>query len=461
MTARVLVVDDQPANVALLEAYLTSEYYEVLTARDGEEALKLARAERPDIILLDIMMPGIDGYEVCRRVKSDPVLATIPIIMVSALSDKADLVRGLEVGAEDFLTKPVDYTILSARVRSLVRLKMTQDEWRLKGETSDQLGLAEMPDDKDLEKGGKIFLVEQPGPAAERLKQNLNEAGYECTLAPEPAKAAELAGEGAFDLVVISLALSGIDALRMCSSMRTQPSTRQMPLLLIVDEERTVPLARGLEIGVNDYLVRPVHKAELLARVRSQIRRKRFQDRLRDFYRKSVTLSATDALTGLHNRRFLDAHLDATLRRAAEDDKPTTFVMIDIDHFKSVNDTYGHAVGDEVLKAVGERMQRSLRGSDTLSRMGGEEFGAILNNADSSSSLPVAERLRQIVSATPIKISHEKGEVTVTVSLGMATAKPGELGVLELVRRADDALYASKRSGRNKVTVAGQRVAAA
>ena len=144
MTARILVVDDVEPNVRLLEAKLTLEYYEVLTAHDGLTALEIASAERPDIILLDVMMPGMDGFETCRRLKSDPATSHIPVVMVTALDHVSDRIRGLEAGADDFLTKPVNDLQLMTRVRSLVRLKMLTDELRLRASTTRNIGIEEL-----------------------------------------------------------------------------------------------------------------------------------------------------------------------------------------------------------------------------------------------------------------------------------------------------------------------------
>ncbi|MGH6980414.1 MAG: response regulator, partial [Stellaceae bacterium] len=137
MSARILVVDDVTVNVRLLEAKLASEYFNVLTAFNGEKALEIAKAERPDLVLLDVMMPGMDGFEVCKRLKADPVTAEIPVVMVTALSDVSDRVKGLEAGADDFLTKPVNDVALFARVRSLVRLRRMMEEWHHREEVYD------------------------------------------------------------------------------------------------------------------------------------------------------------------------------------------------------------------------------------------------------------------------------------------------------------------------------------
>src|SRR6202162_5746689 len=141
MTARILIVDDVPANTRLLEARLSAEYYQVASAKDGFEALRMAIQWQPDLILLDVMMPGMDGFECCRRLKEDPTTLHIPVVMITALGEPAERLRGLEAGADDFLTKPVEYEALMARVRSLVRLKRLLDEWRARAETARAMGL--------------------------------------------------------------------------------------------------------------------------------------------------------------------------------------------------------------------------------------------------------------------------------------------------------------------------------
>src|SRR5947209_19403838 len=143
MTARVLVVDDIPSNIKLLEARLAAEYFEVVSASNGQDALARIAEQEPDIVLLDVMMPGMDGFEVCRRIKNNPKTAHIPVVMVTALDQTSDRVAGLDAGADDFLTKPVDDAALFARVRSLVRLKIMTDELRMREATGSGIGLGD------------------------------------------------------------------------------------------------------------------------------------------------------------------------------------------------------------------------------------------------------------------------------------------------------------------------------
>jgi two-component system cell cycle response regulator len=453
MSARVLVVDDVLPNVKLLAAKLTREYFNVLTAFNGPDALEMVRKESPDIVLLDVMMPGMDGFEVCEKIRSDPATMHIPVVMVTALSDIADRVRGLEAGADDFLTKPVNDIALFARVRSLVRLKMMMDEWRLRESTSGQFGVIERSGTMLSEsfERANVLVLEDSALDLEKVTETLERDHNTVMAADTCAKALERALGTQLDLVVVSLTLLNEDGLRLCSQLRSHERTRQVPILLMVDDGDLGQVAKGLELGANDYVVKPVDRNELLARARTQIRRKRYQERLRSNYEQSLSMALTDSLTGVFNRRYVNAHLPRLLERAIDSHKPVSVLMFDIDHFKVVNDSYGHTIGDEVLREVSARASRNLRTFDLVARLGGEEFIVILPDTDGEAALIVAERLRSRIADAPFAVSADRGEINVTVSIGISIG--GRLGDTAegLIRRADEALYEAKRSGRNCV----------
>ena len=453
MTARILVVDDIPANVRLLEAKLTAEYFEVLTANDGFSALEAAQAQAPDLILLDVMMPGMDGFEVAKRLKTDTKTRHIPIVMITALTDTADRVRGLEAGADDFLSKPVNDIALFARVRSLTRLKVMMDELRVRHATTGQLDITdETPlDTEDDARNGRILLVESEELLAEKLTEYLSAAGHDISRATGAAEALERSREQDLDLIIVSLHLAGEDGLRLCSQYRSQDETRHVPILLTLDEGDLEQLAKGLDLGVTDYLIRPIDQNELLARTRTQIRRRRYHDKLHEMLDKSVSLAYTDALTGVYNRRYMNAHLDRKIMEISDTQKPVSVLIFDIDHFKRVNDTYGHAAGDEVLKTVAERVGGGIRDFDLLARYGGEEFVVIMPSTPADLAAMVAERLRQRLAAQPFEVSGGDPPLPVTASLGVATTTDPMETAQNLLGRADAALYAAKNAGRNRV----------
>ena len=453
MTARILVVDDIPANVRLLEAKLMAEYFEVLTASDGPSALEVANAQAPDLILLDVMMPGMDGFEVAERLKADPKTRHIPIVMVTALTDTADRVRGLEAGADDFLSKPVNDIALFARVRSLARLKVMMDELRVRHATTGEMDIVgEVPQDAEEDAAnGQILLVESEDLLARRLTEFLTEAGHRIRRVTHSAEALELGREPGLDLIMVSLSLAGEDGLRLCSQFRSQEETRHIPILLILDENDLVRLAKGLDIGVTDYLIRPIDHNELLARTRTQVRRRRYHDKLHQMLDNSVSLAYTDALTGIYNRRYMDAHLDRKILEIADTQKPVSVMMLDIDHFKLVNDTYGHASGDEVLKAMAQRISGGIRDFDLLARYGGEEFVVIMPSTPADISVIVAERLCRIIEGAPFEITGNQTPIIITASIGVATTTDPTETAEALMRRADTALYQAKNGGRNQV----------
>jgi two-component system cell cycle response regulator len=452
MTARVLVVDDIPANVKLLEAKLGAEYFDVVTAGSGPEALRKVEEEKPDIVLLDVMMPGMDGFEVCQRIKQNPATAHLPVIMVTALDQVSDRVQGLESGADDFLTKPVNDVALFARVRSLVRLKTMVDELRLRQATGESMGLGDGSENAFLENPGRgrILVVEDREQSALRLAETLSR-DHDVEVVGDVNEALIRAKGGDYDLVIASLSLDRQDGLRFCATLRSLDNTRQTPLLVIVDEGDMKRLVRALDIGVNDYLMRPVERSELVARVRTQLRRKRYADRLRHSLQLSLEMAITDQLTGLFNRRYMSRHLNTLLSNSTATSKPVSFLILDIDFFKKVNDTYGHDVGDEVLREFGNRVSHNVRGIDLACRYGGEEFVVVMPDTDMTFAYMVAERLRQSVADIPFKISVPPGQITVTISIGV-TASEGPHDTAEaLLRRADQALYRAKRDGRNRV----------
>lgn len=456
MTALVLVVDDVPANVKLLEAKLTGEYYDVITARDGHECLEKAKKQKPDLILLDVMMPGIDGFETCKLIKEDAEISHIPVVMVTALSDKADRLRGLEAGADDFLTKPINDTALIARVKSLVRIKVLLDELRLRDQTGAQMGVrndAGKSFTSDVS-GASILVVDDDIVQLKRVTDALAGA-YKVTAVNAPETAQATPEIGNYDLILISTQLSEMDGLRLASHFKSQEDTRHIPILIMVDEDDKRAMLKGLEMGINDYLMMPVDLSEMTARVKTQIRRKKYQEALKANYQQSISMAITDALTGLYNRHYLNTHLENTVRNALANSKPLSLMIMDMDHFKSVNDTYGHDVGDQVLKQLADIIVKTTRSADLVARFGGEEFVVLMPETDEKEARDAAERLRKRVESTPFIITHEVGQITKTLSIGVSYLDFMGDSCEALLKRADEALYRAKNGGRNRVEMAG------
>jgi len=455
MTAQILVVDDVPANVKLLEAKLASEYYSVITAKDGFEAIEQSKAHKPDLILLDVMMPGMDGFETCRKLKEDPELSHIPVVMVTALSEKADRLKGLESGADDFITKPINDVTLFARVRSLVRIKVLLDELRLRDRTSLQMGVRADVDNTFISdvSGARVLLVDDDTVLGKQIVAKLSET-YVVEWLQESATAVQGAVAGNFDAILISTMLTDMDGLRLASQIKGQEETRNVPIMVFVDEDDTATMLKALEMGFNDYLTIPLEKNEMTVRVRTQIRRKKYQEALKSNYQQSVSMAVTDALTGLYNRHYLNTHLDNMVRQAIKNGKNLALMIMDMDHFKMVNDTYGHDVGDLVLKQFSTIIVQAARSTDLVARFGGEEFVILMPESDPQAAFSAASRMRAIIESTPFTINADGSTIPRTVSIGVASLYAENDSSEALLKRADEALYLAKNSGRNQVKAA-------
>ena len=451
MTARILIVDDVPANTRLLEAKLSAEYYQARSAKDGFEALALAKSWQPDLILLDVMMPGMDGYECCRKLKEDPDTLHVPVVMITALGDPGERVRGLEAGADDFLTKPVEYDTLIARIRSLVRLKRMLDEWRARGDTARALGLTGDTGPEPSIAGARALVIDDWDLGAQSMQDALAREGVVPGRARTEAEALTLSRAIAFDLILLSLALSDEDPLKLVSSLRAADATRDVPMLLVAESDERERLLRGFELGANDWLLLPLDENELRARARNQIRRKFYQDRLRSDLGTALEMALTDPLTGLYNQRYLMRHLRGLL--SGPHAPELALLMIDVDHFKVVNDDYGHAVGDQALRKIAETLRANTRVFDSVARYGGEEFVVVMPATAADDGMKAAERLRRAVEAMPFE-PNSGGRYRLTISVGVACTGEAAVSPEALLRAGDAALYDAKRGGRNRISLA-------
>lgn len=455
MSARILVVDDAPVNVRLLHAKLTAEYFDVVTAEDGPSALAVMEVEPPDIVLLDVMMPGMTGFEVCRRIKADPRWTHIPVVMVTALDLPEDRVEGLEAGADEFLTKPVNDLALFARVRSLVRLKRLMDEWRMRHETSLRLGSVSQGPTLVEERGdgARVALVAEDERLRARASGVLPRDSHDVILVQPGPKALDDLIRQQPDIVVVDLDMKSVDGLRIASQMRSSDATRHLPLLILGRQTDQDRLIKGLELGVNDYLLKPLEANELRARVRTQVRRRRFQLRMQATHEASLAMALTDSLTGLYNRHYFNSHFDGLFKHAREAARPLSVLMLDVDRFKTVNDTYGHSAGDEVLKELANRIVKGVRSFDMVARLGGEELVIVMPETRVSDAERAAERLRRMICDRPFDISAPRMQLPVSVSIGVSGLDSGDDAPDVILRRADEALYEAKRTGRNRVVM--------
>jgi len=304
---KVLVADDMPLNRKLQKTYLREVGYQVVLAEDGIDALRKIREESPDLVLLDVMMPRMDGFQVCRHIKNNLLTRSTPVILVTALNEIEAKIKGIEAGADDFISKPFNKLELMARVKSLLRIKHLNKELQ-----------------------SKIYLLEK---AQKKLKK----------------------------------------------------------------------------------------------------------------------LAITDGLTGVFNHRFFKEQLIKEIIRADRHKKQISIIMLDIDYFKSYNDTHGHPAGDSVLKSIAEILIKNIRNIDIAARYGGEEFAIILVETDKTSAGIVANKLKRLVEDYKFQYERTQPNGKITISMGVATFPDNGKTPDDLISLADQRLYRAKKQGRNKV----------
>ncbi len=455
MPGRILVVDDVATNRLILKVKLSTAYYDVLEADCGMSALAMAGRELPDIILLDVMMPDLDGFEVCKKLKSNPETSHIPVVMVTAMGSSEERIQGLNAGADDFLTKPINDLALFARVRNLMRVKMMFDELRMRDSTSREMGLSDFLESLDSTADETETVMLSPPNCDVGLgwkKSILETLDVQVIGTVSEREALNLSSLELPDAYVVSQELmENGDGLRLVSALRSKPETRQAAILFVVSDGKVETAARGLDLGASDYIMAPFDPNELVVRLRSQLRRKKYSDRLRTNMRDGLKMAVIDPLTGLYNRRYATQHMTKIVERALDSDGEFTIMMMDLDKFKLVNDNHGHDAGDFVLKEFTRRLQENVRGVDLVARMGGEEFLVVMPDAGRFVAENAAERLRESVERDLFQLPSGK-KLKVTVSVGVAIGSAINAQPEELIKQADQALYRAKEKGRNLVS---------
>jgi two-component system cell cycle response regulator len=453
--SRILIVDDEPLNIKLVRGMLGEGDYEIIEAVDGLQAVELAVAAAPDLILMDIMLPFLDGFEATRRIKEDPRTARIPLIQITALDSPEDKIKGLESGADEFLNRPVNVHELIARVRSLLRLKQYQDQMTTRQQSREFApGQSETQGPEEARQPRPvILLVEDDEKDAFIIRSQLEGVPYRVEWEREGPAALERVRREKIDLLLLDVLLPGLDGFEVCRRLKETSQFRDIQVVLITCLQDLESKIQGVELGADDYLMKPVNGRELLARINMLLKKKEYLDQLNLRCEQALNSAINDGLTGLFNQAYFKRYLELEIKRALRQQYPLALILIDVDDFKKFNDSRGHLEGDRLLQELARVIRKSIRDIDLAARYGGDEFALVLPYSDPTGALQIAHRIQETLAAhSGIKEGFVLPE-KITVSMGLAFY-PGDASTMEeLIRCADQALYRAKARGKKHLQV--------
>ena len=454
MTQSILIVNDVATNRIVLNVRLSTARYTVVQANNGADALDVLREQKIDMVLLDMDLPDMTGPELCARIRRLPMGREIPLLISTETNDLRLKKAALAAGADDYLQRPVDEKLLLARVRSLFRARATKAELQLRDGTARALGFAEGV--STFEMPGHVGLIAEGAKKRAEIQHNLTHKSRHAITPLSRLEALGLASDEPVPdvfLVVADRDFHGA-SLSVLTELRSNPETRHSMVMMVLPGFAIDDSAIALDLGADDLVMDGFNPDELALRLNALVQRKRQNDALRARVKDGLKAAVIDPLTGLYNRRYAISHLARVAETSTETGKSFAVMLLDLDHFKQINDTYGHAVGDDVLCAVAQRLQDNLHPFDLVARIGGEEFLVAMPNSPESQAIQAANRLCEIIAATPIRLPKHGVEVSISTSIGVAIGTPDcecPDRISELLQSADVALYRAKSDGRNQV----------
>lgn len=470
MQGRILIVDPIATNRIVLKVKLASAFYTVLQTATMAEALELSATQTPDLIISALALPDGSAAELCQHLGAAAQTKHVSVLALGCATDAVTRMRTLGAGVQDVLIKPIDDTLLLCRVRSLIRAQNAAAEWQMRDETSRALGLAEP--ETSFAPRGHCVLVGQDKTTIQAWAITLRPLlGAKLSLANSRDIMRDVQTERAPDVFVLVIGPDTPpppETLGLISALRANASTRHAGILVLQTKPDAALAATALDLGADDLMTDGFDAAELALRLKSLLQRKQQAEQMRQTVRTGLKAAVFDPLTGLHNRRYAMPHLARITEHAHNTRTPFAVMLCDLDHFKRINDLYGHASGDAVLVEVADRLRSALRAMDMVARIGGEEFMIVMPATTPAEAQNAALRICDLIGNRPFDVPGSATPIPITISIGMALdnmqatpdcqktdhgaqLQPEENTGTRLMERADKALYAAKLKGRNQV----------
>ncbi|MEO0691320.1 MAG: diguanylate cyclase [Pseudomonadota bacterium] len=460
MHGKILVIDAIATNRIMLRVKLEASHYEMMQADSIAAAMAAVAACAPDLILCADMLPDGNPLRLLARLRKAGLKGKVPVIVMAAPGAPLDRQRLFGAGVEDILDRPIDDVLLLARTRSVLRTYASASEWTLRDGTSRALGFAEPS--AEFGPRQQVCILAEPALHMDELRDDLAPLMSARVTACTPLEGMHCDADGLPDAFVLPVGRDNAgDMLSLLATLRSHATTRHSAIVILQMDNDARLGAQMLDMGANDLMAFDRAPGELAARLETLMARKRMSDALRDTVRSGVEAAVIDPLTGLHNRRYAMPHLARIADRAAKSRKPFAVMVADMDHFKQINDTYGHAAGDAVLTETARRLRENLRSVDLVARIGGEEFLIVMPGAGLGNARKAAQRLCRLIRETPFEMPGlDTKALTATISIGLTVCDPDlktthtlPMTAEALLDRADKALYGAKAEGRDRVTL--------
>ena len=453
--ARLLIVEGVADNRAALSSRFANSGFEIVEADSGAEVLRLVHEQTVDVILLDATLPDMNGTEVLRRIREKFSASLLPVIMATPDSQADDVIESMKIGANDYVTKPIDFATALARVNNQVARRRAELEHCY-------ISTTPKPEERELP-AARLLIVDDIADNRAVLSRRFVKRGFEIVEADSGAEALRLVQEQTFDVVLLDVMMPDMDGIEVLRRLRKTFSASYLPVIMVTAKTQSEDIVEALKTGANDYVTKPVDLSVVLARVNNQVARRRAEAAIRKaneslqnamthleqrvaLEKKIAHLAHHDMLTGLPNRFAFDEKLNAARQFARDSGSQLSLLFIDLDGFKNVNDALGHAIGDEFLKDVAGRLTNIVGTSDFCSRLGGDEFAVVHVSGDVQST--AASLAQSIISAVEGCNYVGGHQVFVGASVGIAVHEAGDDDLATLLKRADLAMYRAKADGR-------------
>lgn len=456
MSGRILIVDTVATNRIVMKVKLLAAQYDVVACGSQTEAMASFADQRPDLIIINLSDPVEDRHAFCRSLKDDSQTADIAIIGTGIADTSRARFAALDAGVDDAMPTPIQDTLLLARIRSLLRMRHTPAELWMRHGTQKSLGFEEAK--TPFHGPARIVFLTNDTRASTGVIAKLNRINPLGVKVQSTIDALLPVGDAPELFVIDSTTFDHPreDLFRLVADLRSRDRSRLVPQMIILPSDAVDDAAMALDLGADDVVTSGVCSGELGIRCQTLTHRKRQNDLLRTTVQDGLVAAVTDPLTGLYNRRYATPYLIEIAKQARKTGQEFAVMMIDIDHFKSINDQHGHRAGDAVLVALANRLRDNLRAIDLIARVGGEEFLVALPHSTAEQAQLAANRLRRLVNGQPFDIGAKHAPIPVTISVGVAVGSGDSADMIcadDLCHQADGALYAAKSAGRDRVTL--------